>query len=240
MRIRHIQHELLIGGAACTLITNLQPSPHNEKAISSKIEKLDSSDLSRIQKKLNAIEGHFTKLYFNQIFGLLPEKLRPERRSKFKAYDGTNNIFNLVYEVLSWKVHRAIIKAKPEPYLGFLHSVQHGKPSLVCDLQDLYRFLIDYFVIQFCQSLGKRDFTVKSESISRKRKGKREYLNDGETRRMMRELECYFELRVDIHAIRHGKRQRLETLINEETLLLAKFIRGDNKIWQPRIVDIRI
>ena len=36
------------------------------------------------------------------------------------------NTFNLAYEVLSWKVHRALIKAKLEPYLGFLYSVQFG------------------------------------------------------------------------------------------------------------------
>ncbi len=38
------------------------------------------------------------------------------------AYDGVNNIFNLAYEMLQWKIHRAIIRAKMEPYLGFLHS----------------------------------------------------------------------------------------------------------------------
>ena len=72
--------------------------------------------------------------------------------------------------MLSWKVHRAIIKARLEPYLGFLHSMQYGKPSLVCDLQELYRYLVDDFVIQFCQGLRNRDFMEKSESISLKRK----------------------------------------------------------------------
>jgi CRISPR-associated protein Cas1 len=206
---------------------------HNEKAISSKIEKLDLSDIKKLQKKLNAIEGHFTKPYFNQIFGLLPEKLRPEKRSKFKAYDGMNNIFNLAYEVLQWKVYRAIIRAKLEPYLGFLHSVQYGKPSQVCDLQELYRYLVDDFVIQFCQGLGKRDFTVKSESVSRKRRGKREYLNDEETRRMMSELDEYLASKVEIPLIRHGNRQRIETLINEEALLLAKYLRGELETWIP-------
>ena len=158
-----------------------------------------------------------------------------ERRSKFKAYDGTNNIFNLAYEVLQWRVHRAIIRAKLEPYLGFLHSVQYGKPSLVCDLQELYRYLIDDFVIQFCQGLKERDFKVKSESVSRKRKGKREYLNDVETRRMMRELDKFFLTRVEIPAMRYGKSQTIDTLINEEALLLAKFVREEKKNWTPRI-----
>ncbi len=84
-----------------------------------------------------------------------------------------NNIFNLVYEVLQWKVHRAIIRAKMEPFLGFLHSVQVGKPSLVCDLQKLYRSLVDDFVIQFSQGLKPRDFVMKGERTTRKRWGKR-------------------------------------------------------------------
>jgi len=138
--------------------------------------------------------------------------------------------------MLSWKVHRTIIKAKLEPYLGFLHSVRYGKPSLVCDLQELYRYFVDDFVIQFCQDLRKKDFTVKSESISRSRKGKREYLNDAETGHMMKELDEYFESEVEIPLIRHGGRQRIETLINEEALLLAKYLRDERKRWNPRII----
>jgi hypothetical protein len=42
----------------------------------------------------------------------------------------------------------------------------------------------------------ERDFTVKNESMSRKRKGKREYLNDAETRRMMQELDGTSSLRL--------------------------------------------
>jgi CRISPR-associated protein Cas1 len=150
-----------------SLLEKYTLKPHDEGAITSKVEKLDSSDLESFRKKLNGIEGKFTQRYFKQIFGLLPEKLRPQRRRKFKAYDGTNNIFNLAYEVLSWKVHRAVVKAKLEPYLGFLHSVQYGKPSLVCDLQELYRHLMDDYVIGFCQDLNPKDFISKDESMSR-------------------------------------------------------------------------
>jgi CRISPR-associated protein Cas1 len=72
-----------------------------------------------------------------------------------------NNLFNLGYEVLNWKVHRACLKAKLEPFLGFLHSVQYGKPSLVCDLEELYRYLIDDFVVDYVQGLKPSDFTSK-------------------------------------------------------------------------------
>ena len=94
-------------------------------------------------------------------------------------------------------------------------------------------------MIQFCQGLRERDFAVKSESASRKRKGKREYLNDAVTRRMMKELELYFESKVEIPLIRHGNRQKVETLINEETLLLAKYLRNEKTDWTPRFTSMR-
>ena len=105
----------------------------------------------------------------------------------------------------------------------------------MCDLQELYRYLVDEFVIRFCQGLKKRDFVTKAESVSRKRKGKREYLNDAETKRMMMELDGYFDSKIEIPLIRHGNKQRLETLINEEALLLAKYLRDEITSWTPRI-----
>ena len=146
-----------------------------------------------------------------------------------------NNIFNLAYEILSWKVHRALIKARLDRYLGFLHSVQFNKPSLACDFQELHRYLIDDFLIKYCQELKRKDFIVKSEVLSRKRKGKREYLNNSLTRDLMRRLYRYFEVEVEVPRVRIGKRQTIETLISEEALLLAQYIRNEKEAWIPRI-----
>ena len=52
---------------------------------------------------------------------------------------------------------------------------------------------------------------------------------------MMKELEKYFESKVEIPLIRQGKKQRVETLINEETLLLAKYLRDERSNWMPRV-----
>lgn len=66
------------------LLEKYGPELHEEEKIIDKIEELDSHVLNHVQKKLNTIEEHFTKRYFNQIFRLLPEKLRPEKRSKLR------------------------------------------------------------------------------------------------------------------------------------------------------------
>jgi len=126
------------------------------------------------------------------------------------------------------------LRAKLEPLLGFLHSVQYGKPSLVCDLEELYRYLVDDFVFDYVQELKPGDFTTKTVEASKSRKGKREYLNDAKTREMMRELNDYFDTKIEVPLIRHGKKQRIETLINEEALLLAKYIRNESSEWVPR------
>ena len=56
------------------------------------------------------------------------------------------------------------------------------------------------------------------------------------TKDLMRGFSAYFESRVDVPRIQHGFRQTLETLINEEALLIVKLLRNECEIWTPRIV----
>ena len=103
-----------------------------------------------------------------------------------------NNIFNLAYEMLSWKVQHALIKAKLEPYLGFLHSMAEGKPSLVCDFQELYRYLIDDYLIERCQELHKKDFVLVTDFMIHLKMGKRIHLCEFETDELAEDFELAF------------------------------------------------
>jgi len=71
--------------------------------------------------------------------------------------------------------------------------------------------------------------------MTRKKVGKREYLNDIDSKKLMRQLNQLFETEVEIPRIRHGNKQTLDTLITEEALLLARFLRNERKEWNPRI-----
>jgi len=183
------------------------------------------------------LEGKYGEHYFNQIFTLFPKKLRPRRRSKFKAYDGINNTFNLAYMLLFWKCYRALVKAHLEPYLGFLHNIQYGRPSLVCDFVELYRHLVDDFLIGYCQKLKPKDFKAKTENMGfkGKKKGKRIYLKKSLTDDLTNKLQDYFRRTVRIPRMKVGRKQELETLIDEEALLLGKYLRDERKEWIPRI-----
>jgi hypothetical protein len=47
-------------------------------------------------------------------------------------------------------------------------------------------------------------------------------MNDEQTRDLMRQLDKFFESYIEIPRMQVGKKQTIETLINEEALLLAK------------------
>jgi len=153
----------------------------------------------------------------------------------FKAYDGINNVFNFGYYVLKCRVHKALLKAKLEPYLGFLHSVQFGKPSLVCDFQELYRYLIDDFLVERCSKLHKNDFVFVTDFMMHLKMGKRIHLCEYETNELAEDLNRFFNRMVEVPRIKHGKRQSIDTLICEEALLFAKYLRSERETWNPRI-----
>jgi len=198
-------------------------------------ENLEKINADNYRSKIMGVESKFAKHYFSQVFSLFPKKIRPESRKTYKAPDGVNNVFNFGYLVLKWRIQRALINAKLEPYLGYLHSTQFGKPSLVCDFQELYRYLIDDFLIQRCVKLHKNDFIVRTE-FWEKLRGRRIFLRDIETHGLFENLEVFFDKRiVEIPRIKVGKKQTVQTLLNEEAQLFAMYLRGERSAWVPRL-----
>jgi hypothetical protein len=52
---------------------------------------------------------------------------------------------------------------------------------------------------------------------------------------MMNELNEFFESCVKVPRMKVGKRQTIETLINEGVLLFASSLRNEQDSWTPRI-----
>lgn len=193
-------------------------------------------DNAEDRQALLTLEGHAGLTYFRNVFSLFPEWLRVEHRRTQGTFDALNNLFNFGYSLLFWKCYNAILKAKLEAYLGFLHSVQVGKPSLVCDLQELYRYVVDDSIIQFGAKLKKTAF--RRVYFGSKPKIPRLFLKSDKNREFEGFLHGCFNAKVEIPRIRHGKRQTVETLINEETLLLAEYLRNEVKEWNPRTATL--
>jgi CRISPR-associated protein Cas1 len=205
--------------------------------IGDNLKEIEFTTLEKTRFMLNGAEGRFDQRYFEQVFTLFPEWMRPEGgRRTFRAYAGLNNLLNLAYEMFAWKIHVALLNAKLDPFVGFLHTnTQTGQASLRCDFLELYRALADGFVIRYCRNISKKDFITKSEVVALNKAGKRQYLCDAKTGDFMAQLDALFRTKVDVPRIRHGQRQTIETLISEEALILAKYLRGEQDEWHPRI-----
>jgi CRISPR-associated protein Cas1 len=202
------------------------------------IRAISSTELKAFRRRLIAIEAKCARMYFDRIFSLFPENIRPENRRSRKAYDGINNVFNFGYYVLKCRVHKALIKAKLEPYLGFLHALKDSTLSLVCDFMEPYRYLVDDLLIERCQKYKKKDFVAVTDFMMNLRMGKKIHLCEYETNDLAEALHNMFNRVVPIPRIRHGFKQTFDTLINEEAQLLAMYLMSGKKEWIPRLPSI--
>jgi hypothetical protein len=69
--------------------------------------------------------------------------------------------------------------------------------------------------------------------------GKKIHLKEYEVDSLAEDLNAFFDRMVDIERIKVGKRQTVDTLISEEALLFAKYLRNEKKDWLPRLPTLK-
>lgn len=99
--------------------------------------------LDKKRHQIMGLEGMASRYYFEALSFLLPEKWRFSGRSRNPAKDEFNCLLNYGYGVLYSKVEKACIIAGLDPYVGFNHTDDYNKKSLVFDLIEMYRVYID-------------------------------------------------------------------------------------------------
>ena len=99
-----------------------------------------------IREQLMGYEGNAGKNYFSALGYLIPERFKFSGRSMRPAKDEFNCMLNYAYGVLYSQVERAIILAGLDPYIGFIHTDDYNKRSMVFDFIEQYRFYADEIV----------------------------------------------------------------------------------------------
>ncbi|MEM4214252.1 MAG: CRISPR-associated endonuclease Cas1 [Candidatus Methanomethylicaceae archaeon] len=110
------------------------------------------SDIASRERDLDiliGIEGTASKIYF-EAFGELisADGFFFEGRNRRPPLDPVNAMLSFVYTLLTNEVLTAIQLVGLDPYLGALHGVEYGRPSLACDLVEEWRtFMGDRLVL---------------------------------------------------------------------------------------------
>lgn len=99
--------------------------------------------LSKTAYRILGIEGNISRIYFQTLSSVFPEKYNFHGRSSRPAKDPFNAFLNYGYGVLYSKIEKALIIAGLDPYIGLLHTDNYNKKSLVFDFIEPYRILID-------------------------------------------------------------------------------------------------
>ncbi|MBU1153785.1 CRISPR-associated endonuclease Cas1 [bacterium] len=93
------------------------------------------------------LEGSASRAYFEALSFIMPDRFRFDGRSRNPAKDEFNCLLNYGYGVLYSMVEKACIIAGLDPYVGFIHTDNYNKLSLVFDLIELFRILADETVV---------------------------------------------------------------------------------------------
>ncbi|MBE0429346.1 MAG: CRISPR-associated endonuclease Cas1 [Thermoleophilia bacterium] len=121
------------------------------KRLRQQLEGLKGS-LDERRNSILGIEGNVGRVYWNTVRLLLPEKYRFSGRSRNPAKDEFNCLLNYAYGVLYGTVERGCILAGLDPFIGFIHTDNYNKKSLVFDLIEVYRVWADESVISLFAS----------------------------------------------------------------------------------------
>lgn len=110
---------------------------------------------------LRGIEGNAAKSYFQIFWQALPANLQPSRRSRRPPADPANALLSLGYTLLTQNMLAACEVVGLDPYDGFYHADEYGRPALALDLIEEFRsIIVDSVVLNLLnrKMLGADDF----------------------------------------------------------------------------------
>lgn len=177
---------------------------------------------------LLGLEGAAAAFYFDAFQRLLQQDLGFRGRKKRPPTDPVNALLSYGYTLLMNKVASAVQLVGLEPYVGFLHSSQYGKPALALDLMEEFRpIVVDSVVLTLVNNriLQANDFRKEFGVY---------WLKDGARKTFLSKFEerLNTEIKHPTFDYKTTYRKSLELQVR----LLAKTLTGEVPEYRPFVV----
>jgi len=139
------------------------------KALLDELEALRLGSLEEARPAILSVEGRASALYWEGMAHELGEWGFKERLQRFDIEKGgepdpANLCLNVAYNLLSGQVWRHVLLYGLDPYMGFLHVERPGRVSLVFDLMEPFRPIVDRWVVGSLRSRRLSDFAEQRRS----------------------------------------------------------------------------
>ena len=200
------------------------------KDVSDSLKKsIDMAFVCEDHEVLRGIEGEAAKLYFSVFNDLIlqqKEHFSFNGRNKRPPLDNVNALLSFAYTLLTNNIVSALETVGLDPYVGFMHIDRPGRVSLALDLlEELRSVFADRFVISL---INKK--MISSDGFIKKENGA--IIMDDDTKKIF------------LSAFQEKKQEKITHPFLEEkiewgmvpyvqSLLLARFIRGDIEEYPP-------
>lgn len=181
---------------------------HNERDNPLKERKNQVKSQKTIDQ-VRGIEGLAAREYFACWSRMVGTQWIFTGRNRRPPTDPVNSLLSFAYGLLRVQVTAAVHVAGLDPYIGYLHEVHHGQPSMVLDLMEEFRALIaDNVVLAVLRNreIQPQEFTESLGAYLLKEKSKKTFLQaferkmNDEFKHPVFEYRCTYRRAVELQA----------------------------------------
>ena len=182
--------------------------------------------------QIRGIEGYGAKLFY-AVFGLLLREgdFTFTGRNRRPPRDPVNALLSFVYTLFTNEILNGIKRAGLDPYLGALHEIAHGRPSLACDLVEEWRVWGERLVLMLInRKMVRLDDFIYTPGAEK----------SGDLPVQMKPGVCralinawYRQLNKSMLYPHTGKQTAMRWIMHSQCRRLAESLHGDGAGYQP-------
>lgn len=190
---------------------------------------LEMLDTTNDLEKLRGYEGITAKLYFESLTSIIKQPLGFKGRNRRPPTDPVNSLLSFGYTILFQKFFSLINLVGLDPYLGFFHSLEYNRPSLVLDIMEEFRpLIVDTTVVSM---INKRQ--INGSDFNQNPSDHSVTISKGVIGLYMKNLEERLETK--IHYTRENQDLSYHQVMEKQVRLIARIIMGEEEEYMPYI-----
>ena len=203
-------------------------------AINREIQRVDYDNIN----SLMMYEGRIASAYWSclsNIFNQLAPDFNFQSRKNLSyswnmnASEPINALLNYGYALLESMVRKDINAIGIDASIGYLHEMAPSKHPLVYDLQELFRYVVDYSVIELLESKMKKSDFITTENYHIR-------LRPDTAKLLIEKIMNNFNRRYSFN----NKQHTLENIMFENVRILGKYLSGKTNVLKFSIPDLKI
>ncbi|HID95430.1 MAG TPA: CRISPR-associated endonuclease Cas1 [Candidatus Latescibacteria bacterium] len=198
---------------------------HRLRLLKEQVETASSVDM------LRGIEGAATSVYFRGFKQFLDSRFSFEKRERRPPKDPVNALLSFGYTLLGNTIESMVNLVGLDPYLGFFHLVDYGRPSLVLDLMEEFRpVIVDSLVLNVVNHgmISPSDFEHRDGGV---------YLAGEGRKKFIRQYQERIAISVSYH-VSEGVVQKVDyrRCFELQARKFVQFLKGEIEAYPPFLI----